>query len=39
MQVSRALKITADIVGGKSHANGFQTQMNKNNNPISSGKL
>lgn len=30
-------KITVDIVRGKSYANGLQTQMNKNNYPISSG--
>lgn len=39
LKVSRALKITIGIVGGKFYANGFPTQMNKNTNPISSGKL
>lgn len=38
LQVSRALKITVNIVRGKSYANGFQTN-EENNNPISSGKL
>lgn len=39
LQVSRALKIAADIIQGKSYANGFQTQMNQNNNTISHGNL
>lgn len=39
LKVSRALKITIGIVGGKFYANDFRTQMNKNTNPISSGKL